>query len=106
MHMIEKNPNKDNIRYAVRYVDNDWSFHDIFHNLISEMKKEGVETEGTLIFCKTRKQCSLVYRTFAVSLGKYLYLGGKEAPRNSIVEMFHAGTPDLATMTSKNGHEL
>ena len=107
--IIEKDPNKDNIQYIVNYVDNDWSLGDIFHNVITDVKQEGVNTQGTLIFCRTRKQCSLLYRTFVVALEQSMYYG-KKMPKNRIVEMFHAGTPDsvkehiLSTVTNDNGH--
>ena len=91
--IIEKDPNKDNIRYMVNYVDNDWRLGDVFHNVITDVKQESVNTQGTLIFCRTGKQCSLLYRTFLVALEQSMY-HGKKTPKNRVVEMFHASTPD------------
>ena len=107
--VIEKDPNKDNIRYAVKYLENDLSLQDTFHSLIEEVKNQSVETERTLIFCRTRKQCSLIFRAFTAALGNAIY-NGKTVPRNRMVEMYHAGTPDsvkdhiLSNITSINGH--
>ena len=107
--VIEKDPNKDNLRYVVKYIENDLSLNDIFHTLISELRSKSTETEGTLVFCRTRKQCSLIFRAITAAIGNSVYYG-KASPKNRIVEMFHAGTPDsvknhiIATVTSNWGH--
>ena len=107
--VIEKDPHKDNIRYAVQYLENDLSLQDTFHSLIEEVKNQSVETEGTLIFCRTRKQCSLIFSTFTAAFGNAIY-NGKTVPRNRMVEMYHAGTPNsvndhiLSIITIINSH--
>ena len=45
----------------------------------------------TLIYCQTRKQCSLLFRLFEVYLGEQMYHQDK-LPQNRIVNMYHAGT--------------
>ena len=107
--VLEKDPNKDNLRYAVKYLDNDLSLQDIFHSLINEVRTQSLGTEGTLIFCRTQKQCGLIFRAFIAALGTCIYYG-KAVPRNRMVEMYHAGTPDsvknhiLSDITSVDGH--
>ena len=107
--VIEKYPNKDNLRYVVKYIENDLSLNDIFHTLISELRSKSTETEGTLVFCRTRKQCSLIFRAITAAIGNSVYYG-RASPKNRIVEMFHAGTPDsvknhiITTVTSNWGH--
>ena len=107
--VLEKDPNKDNLRYAVKYLDNDLSLQDTFHSLINEVRTQLLGTEGTLIFCRTRKQCSLIFRAFTAALGTCIYYG-KDVPRNRMVEMYHAGTSDsvknhiLSDITSADGH--
>ncbi len=63
-----------------------------------------------MIFCTTRKQCSPVYKAFAVALDEKLYLDGNKDPRKRIVDMYHAGTPEkvkehiLSQLISMQGH--
>ena len=108
-YIIEIDPNKNNIRYAVRYIENDLSLQDVFHGLINEVRTKSVDTEGTLLFCRTRKHCSLIFRAFTAALGIYIY-HGRAAAKNRMVDMFHAGTPEsvknhiLSTVTSSQGH--
>ena len=92
-HVMEQDTVRDNIKFAVRYIDHNKNVETIFNNIIYELKITCVKTEGTLIFCKTRKHCSLIYRAFEESLGKKMYIRGQNIPEERIVEMFHAGTP-------------
>ena len=107
---FEKDPTKDNLRYAVSYVSNEMTLLKVFGEFITEIIKFGTNAEGTLIFCQTRKQCSLIYRTFELALGDQIYLDGRKLLKNCLVEMFHAGTPDsvkehiLSNITSQEGH--
>eukprot|EP00794_Sanderia_malayensis_P021149 gene21149-23227_t len=93
--IFEKNPIKENLRFAVCHVGNDLSLREIFSDLIHEIKEKKEKTMGTLIFCTTRKQCSQIYQAFLLSLGDKVYLGQeKDDPRKRMMEMFHAGTPE------------
>eukprot|EP00794_Sanderia_malayensis_P021152 gene21152-23232_t len=109
--IFEKNPIKENLRFAVCHVGNDLSLREIFSDLIHEIKEKKEKTMGTLIFCTTRKQCSQIYQAFLLSLGDKVYLGQeKDDPRKRMMEMFHAGTPEsvrthiLSQVTSGEGH--
>eukprot|EP00112_Aurelia_sp_Birch-Aquarium-sp1_P001275 Seg1132.9 transcript_id=Seg1132.9/GoldUCD/mRNA.D3Y31 product="Werner syndrome ATP-dependent helicase" protein_id=Seg1132.9/GoldUCD/D3Y31 len=61
--VFEKSPTKENIRFAVKYVSNDLSLTSIFQGLMHEIRARKLSAEKTLIFCRTRKQCSLIFRT-------------------------------------------
>ena len=93
VYKIEKNPDKPNLMYVLTYINKDTPIKDLFSCLIEEMKLKQVETERTLIYCQTRKQCAVLYRLFQVELGESMFY--KECqPCNRMVEMFHAGTPN------------
>ena len=66
----------------------------VFRGIIDEMLQNGSTTERTLIYCQTRKHCGLILRLFEIHLRDKLYINGINRPRNRIVEMYHAGTPD------------
>lgn len=105
---VEQSPIKSNIVYSTRYMDNNSPLEVQFASLIDEIKKSSTETERTLIYCQTRKQCSIIFRMFEVFLGQGLYKG-RRSPRNRLVEMYHAGTPSTvkehitSSMAIENG---
>ena len=65
----------------------------VFAGLLDEMNEKGVEAERTLIYCQTRKHCGLLYRLFEINLRDKFYHGCAK-PKNRVVEMYHASTPD------------
>ncbi|XP_065062582.1 uncharacterized protein LOC135689329, partial [Rhopilema esculentum] len=76
-----------------KYVSNDTKFEVLFSELLDELAEKGVETIRTIIFCQTRNQCALIWRTFQLKLGEMLYADSSSNLRSRLVEMFHAGTP-------------
>ena len=109
VYKIEKNPDKPNLMYVLTYINKDAPIKDVFSRLIEEMKLKQVETERTLIYCQTRKQCAVLYRLFQVELGESMFY--KECqPCNRMVEMFHAGTPNSVkehitkNLSQEDGH--
>jgi hypothetical protein len=42
----------------------------VFSGLIDELHKMGVAADRTLIYCRTRKQCALIFRMFELNLGE------------------------------------
>ena len=64
--IIEQNPIRPNLKYYIHYLDNSVSFSTAFSSLINELKAEGKQTPRTLIYCQTRKQCSVLFRVFEV----------------------------------------
>ena len=92
LYTVEQNPNRSNLMYMLSYMDKQMSLKDVFAKLIVELQTTSCKTERTLIYCQTRKQCSLLFRMFEMNLGKKMYKG-PAIPLNRLVEMFHAGTP-------------
>jgi superfamily II DNA helicase RecQ len=109
VHFIEQSPDRKNIQHSVQYLEKDDHLENAFSSLIQDVKEHGENSQRTLIYCQTRKQCSVIYRIFEVYLGKQLFLGDC-LPQNRLVEMFHAGTPPLVkehitkNLADKNGH--
>ncbi len=98
-----------NLMYILSYMDKQRSLKDVFIKLITELRTVLCKTERTLIYCQTRKQCSLLFRMFEINLGKNMY-NGAALPPNRLVEMFHAGTPQsvkdhvIKNMTATESH--
>ncbi|CAB3987147.1 mediator of RNA polymerase II transcription subunit 34-like [Paramuricea clavata] len=109
LHTVEQNPNRINLMYILSYMDKQRSLKDVFIKLITELRTVLCKTERTLIYCQTRKQCSLLFRMFEINLGKNMY-NGAALPPNRLVEMFHAGTPQsvkdhvIKNMTATESH--
>ena len=107
--MIEMSPDRGNLLYAAKYLDKNDPIEMTFSSLIFELKANNVSTPRTIIYCQTRKQCSVVYRIFEVYLGKDMY-HEQPTPQNRMVEMYHAGTAKsvkdhvLQNMTKDTGH--
>ena len=92
-HIIERSPDRPNVRFDVQYLDKNMPVSLIFRNLIEELRNKKVSCKRTMIFCQTRKQCALLYSAFQESLGNEFYLNGQPNPKERLMEMFHAGTP-------------
>lgn len=90
--LIEQSPDGPNLFCGMSYLDKNDEIELAFSSLISEVKELNTETAGTLIYCQTRKQCSVIFRVFEVYLGMHLY-HTSTLSKNRIVEMYHAGTP-------------
>lgn len=90
---IEKSPVRSNICYCFCYMDKTLELETVFNELIDEINIFKHETKRTIIFCQTRKQCSLLYRMFVLAIGKSLYAFGKQDPAMQILDMFHSGSP-------------
>jgi superfamily II DNA helicase RecQ len=107
--MIERSPDRHNLSYVAYYLDKNEPIEAAFSSLIEEVKSENVQTPRTMIYCQTRKRCSVLFRLFEIYLGKYIF-HGKSSPQNRIVEMYHAGTPQsvkdhiLNNMAKDDGH--
>lgn len=90
--IIEKSPDRPNLKYSAVYVNKSQPFEQIFAEVIKDLKDNGKMAERTMIYCQTRKQCAIIFRTFTLFLGEKLFNGNKQ-PKNRMVEMYHAGTP-------------
>ena len=90
---IEKPPLRANISYNFVYVRKEQSLENILAELIEEVKLKGKDIARCIIFCQTRKQCTRVYRMFQVALGSNIFLNGSSNYEESLIHMFHAGSP-------------
>ena len=59
---IEQSPDRPNIKYCLQYLDKNEPLESSFSTLISDIKTMGPGMPRTLIYCQTRKQCSLLFR--------------------------------------------
>lgn len=107
--IIEKSPDRPNISYVANYLDKNEPLEAAFSSLICEVKSENITTQRTIIYCQTRKQCSVIFRLFEIFLHNFMFYG-KPSPQTRIVEMYHAGTPSsvkehvLDNMGKDDGH--
>ena len=107
--VIQQSPNRKNIKYTKHYLDKKCPLEVQFGFLINELKENGLKTPRTIVYCQTRRQCSVLFRMFEVYLAKHMY-NGEDRHENRIVEMYHAGSPDtvkkhiLENMTNSEGH--
>ncbi len=91
---VQRSPDVQNLRYGAQYVDKNMPLEMFFSGLIDGLHKMGVAADRTLIYCRTRKQCALIFRMFVLNLGDSFYHGHPD-PENRLVDMYHAGTPEL-----------
>ena len=91
--VIERSPDKPNVRFDVHYLENKIPLEQIFSAIIDDVRVKRSSTTRTVIFCQTRKQCALIYNTFKESLGLYFYLKKVLNPKERLIEMYHSGTP-------------
>lgn len=109
-HIMEHSPERQNVQFSVRYLDKNVPVSSTFSALIEDLRSKNISCQRTMIFCQTRKQCALLYSAFQENLENYFYLHKKPDPKERMMEMFHAGTPEsvkkhiLENMTQSNGH--
>ncbi|KAL9977056.1 hypothetical protein ACROYT_G014420 [Oculina patagonica] len=58
---------------------------------VKELTEKGKDSQRTINYCQTIKQCSHLFRMFELALGASLFHRGKN--RNRLVDMMHSGTP-------------
>lgn len=93
-HIIYECPSKENIAYAVHYLEKNRSPEECFGWLIKELEESKNETIRTIIYCQTIKQCGLIYSAFKAVLGNKMYLSDQRDPEKVLVEMLHSCTPE------------
>ncbi len=109
-YSIEKPPLRSNISFRFAYLHKEQPLETVFAFLIHELKAKRIDTDKCIIFCQTRKQCSLIYRMFQVALGSINFFNDSSDYENCLVQMFHAGSPDsvkthiVKEMTKFNSH--
>ena len=108
---VMASPERPNITFAVIKMSNRIHVTEYFDWLFKMLKSKGIQSERCIIYCQTVNQCSTLFSLFSVSLGTRIYLNGeKQNPKERIVEMMHAKTPEsvketvLNSMANINGH--
>lgn len=106
---IEHSPDRPNLFYTTAYLDKNQPLQIAFGSLIKELETMGKDVPRTIIYCQTRKQCALLFSMFEIYLGNKLF-NGECKPKNRLVEMYHASTPDSVkqhvtdNMATSEGH--
>ena len=90
---VQEGPNKPNVTYIVQCMQKDTDHEFYFEWLVEELKLKGKLSERTIIYCQTIKQCRILYGMIKGMLGKDIYSGTDDDPRNALVEMLHSCTP-------------
>lgn len=65
-------------------------YRTILTGLFKRLNKEN--WKKTIVYCQTIKQCSLIYATLKLMLGRCMY--GKDDLKRPLLEMLHSCTPD------------
>lgn len=91
--VIERSPDKPNIRFDAHYVENKTPLETTFSGLIDNVRVKRASCTRTVISCQTGRQCASIYNTFKDSLGIDFYLNKNSNPKERFVEMYHSGTP-------------
>ena len=75
-YQIRVSPDRPNVFLYKQKVDKDIS--KTFAWLIDLLKKEAIETPKTIVYCKSQKECGLLFKQFKFELGEMAYfpLGG------------------------------
>ena len=102
---------RSNISYRVIKMSNEIHVTEYFDWLLQMLKTKGSMCERCIIYCQTVNQCSTLFSIFSVCLGSQIYLKKeKPNPRERLVEMMHARTPEnvketvLNSMRTHDGH--
>ena len=67
--IIEKSPERSNLLYVAKYVKARMPFEHIFGGVLTELQEYGAKTDKTMIYCQTRKQATIIFRTFTAFSG-------------------------------------
>ena len=90
---IIRNPDRPNIRLAVKKVPSDPS--ETFASLCKDISDKGPHTEKTVIYCTNFIDCGRLYEAvFKKFLGEKMLhpVGAADLPGNRLVEMYHSET--------------
>ena len=108
---IMVSPERINISYAVVKMSNQVNVIEYFDWLLCMLKSNGIQCDRTIIYCQTVNQCSTLFSIFSAILGSKIYIhNDKPNPKERLLEMMHARTPDsvkeivLNSMADNNGH--
>ena len=107
---IEISPNHDNLKYIHQYVDDSLPLSQVFGSIIKKVKDVKERTCQTIIYCKTRKQCALLWRVFKLGYDQNKYFRNRGFAKDCLVQMYYSGAPKLTkdlileNISEANGH--
>ena len=73
--IVEMNPECENLKYCIQYVDNSLELSVVFSQIINEVKNKKASTCRTIIYCQTRRQCAILWLVFELQLGEHFFVG-------------------------------
>ena len=82
--LVSLSPDKENIKYIVEMANKYGDLDKTFSWLIKDLKENGVNTQKTIVFCSSFKECGDIYDTLLQCLPE-TYL--------NYIAMYHAKTP-------------
>ena len=91
-NFVTINPDRQNTKYVVQEVGSDPA--ETFQWLISALRKNCCSTDKTIIYCRSIKDCHLVYQAFIGTLGAESYYpeDSPKISRNRLFSMYHRST--------------
>lgn len=104
-YTIFESPNKGNITYSVEYIHKDSELETYFNWLVEDLKENQTDSDRTIIYCQTIRQCSQIYATLKGLLGRHLVCAGS----GPLLQMLHSCTPSsvkqkiLTSFAEENG---
>ena len=94
--VVSASPNRPNIKYCV--IQKPSSLEETFAPLVEEVKFHRLNTDRTIIFCRTHNDCSMIYLFMKSRLKQQFThpIGAPDQSRHRLVEMFTSCThPDV-----------
>ena len=88
-------PNRDNLKYIHQYVDNSLPLSQVFGRIVEEVKNDKERTCRTIIYCKTRKLCELLWKVFKLEFDENIYFRNSGFAKDCLVQIYHSGTLKL-----------
>lgn len=94
--IVAMSPNKPNVKYCV--VQKPVTLEETFAPLVEEIKQHRMNTDRTIIFCRTHDNCSMIYLFIKSRLKQQFThpIGAPDQSRHRLVDMFTSCThPDV-----------
>ena len=83
--LLKKNPDRENIKYCIEYIDNSIEIASIFSCVIEELKQKKERCSKRLVYTQTRVQCRTICNAFNAELG--VFVNGVPNPKSRLVEL-------------------
>ena len=104
--VVSKSPNRSNLQYILQYMDKNIPLDLLLNEVIEDVKSNGIRAIRSIDYCQTRKQCAVLYRFLETTLGDLFYKDAVPTCTHSLVDMYHAGTPEPVKkhISKEDGH--